>query len=376
MSSNLNSSARPFQPEVSSSEKAQLQKFSNQLEDNAEITRLREDIMKERAAKEARQISQSALLPRAALQNTQMLRSFQPPVMLPSPSTSLSTSPPLEFNKYSTMPYSYFHNLEQPRSFEEQQLDPNFVKRRPQQLSFSQLMTLPLPKSASASSQLRLEEPNMSESPFVPSQARPIRMSSSSSEGEEGSLLDSGADSDDVLSRMSLSSEGYASLPSRVSSSSFQEPDEIISQEIISKKELQSIDKDIADDLANELKNAGVVKAPISVSMAQQRRAFVPAASAEQAPAASAEQAPAASAEQAAAAAAAARESMAAAALAQAQAAEDYNKKGWFKRFFNLKGGKHSHHRRKKSKSALSRKKLKRYSVKAKKHRNRRKSRR
>ena len=96
MSSNLNSSARPFQPVVSSSEKAQLEKFSKQLEDEAEIKRLREAIMKER---EARQISQPALLPRAP-QNTQMLRSFQPPVILPSPLTSPSTSPSLEqFNK-------------------------------------------------------------------------------------------------------------------------------------------------------------------------------------------------------------------------------------------------------------------------------------
>jgi hypothetical protein len=329
MSFNLDSSARSFQPEVSSSEKAQLKKFSNQLEDYAEITGLKKEIMKEKQAKEARQISQPALLPRAAPLNTHMLRSFQPPVILPSTSTLPS---------------------------DEQPLDPNFVKRRPQ-LSFSQLMTLPLPKSAYASSQLRLEEQIMSQSPFVSSQARPIRrVSSSSSEGEEGSLLDSNADSDDVLSRMSLSSEGSDSLPSRVSSS-FQKPDEIISQQ-----ELQNIDRDIGRDLTNELENAGVVKAPISVSMAQQRRAF-----AEQAPAASAA---------AAAAAAAARESMADAAQAQAEAAEDYNKKGWFKRFFNLKGGKHSHHRRKKSKSALSRKKFKRYSVKAKKHRNRRKSRR
>ena len=331
MSFNLDSSARSFQPEVSSSEKAQLKKFSNQLEDYAEITGLKKEIMKEKQAKEARQISQPALLPRAAPLNTHMLRSFQPPVILPSTSTLPS---------------------------DEQPLDPNFVKRRPQ-LSFSQLMTIPLPTSASASSRFRLE-PIISQSPFVSSQPRPIRrVSSSSSEGEEGSLLDSNADSDDVLSRMSLSSEGSDSLPSRVSSS-FQKPDEIISQQ-----ELQNIDRDIGHDLANELENAGVVKAPISVSMAQQRRAF-------QAAAASAGQAAAASA----AAAAAARESMADAAQAQAEAAEDYNKKGWFKRFFNLKGGKHSHHRRKKSKSALSRKKFKRYSVKAKKHRNRRKSRR
>ena len=75
----LNSSARPFQPEVSSSEKAQLQKFSNQLEYEAEMNGLREAI---REAREARQISQPVLLPRAAPQNTQMqtLRSFQPPV--------------------------------------------------------------------------------------------------------------------------------------------------------------------------------------------------------------------------------------------------------------------------------------------------------
>ena len=331
MSFNLNRSARSFQPEVSSSEKAQLKKFSNQLKDYAEITRLKEEIMEEKRAKEARQISQPALLPRAAPQNTHMLRSFQPPVILPSTSTLPS---------------------------DEQPLDPNFVKRKPQ-LSFSQLMTLPLPTSASASSRFRLE-PIISQSPFVSSQARPIRrVSSSSSESEEGSLLDSNADSDDVLSRMSLSSEGSDSLPSRVSSS-FQKPDEIISQQ-----ELQNIDRDIGHDLANELENAGVVKAPISVSTAQQRRAFAGLAAA-------------ASAEQAAAAAAAAvndRESMAAAAQAQAEAVSAYKSKSWFRRTFNL-GGKHSHHRRKKSKSALSRKKFKRYSVKAKKHRNRRKSRR
>ena len=147
MSFNLNRSARSFQPEVSSSEKAQLKKFSNQLEDYAEITGLKKEIMEEKRAKEARQISQPALLPRAAPQNTHMLRSFQPPVILPSTSTLPS---------------------------DEQPLDPNFVKRKPQ-LSFSQLMTLPLPKSAYASSQLRLEEQIMSQSPFVSSQARPIR---------------------------------------------------------------------------------------------------------------------------------------------------------------------------------------------------------
>jgi len=186
-----------------------------------------------------------------------------------------------------------------------------------------------------------------SQSPFVSSRERPIRRISS------------------------LSSEGSDSLPSRVSSSSFQEPNEIISQQIISQQELQNIDRDIGRDigrdLANELKNAGVVKAPISVSiasLAQQRRAF-------------AEQTAAASAEQAAAAAAAARESMAATARQAAAAPPPpvVSEKSWLARLFS-KGGKHTHYRRKKSKNALSRKNCKkRYSVKAKR-RNRRKSRR
>jgi hypothetical protein len=120
-----------------------------------------------------------------------------------------------------------------------------------------------------------------------------------------------------------------------------------------SMKEVNRLEREAARGARGARRAAGEegVKAPISMSIAQQRRAFVDD-----------------------------RESMAAAAQAQAEAAAAAAaaKPGSFSfsRFFGFgKGGKNTHHHRKKSKSALSRKNIKRYSVKAKR-RNRRKSRR